>query len=193
MRLPVPLLFALLASTAPAAEGQVPLEFLEQILQGEDPATGSEPTAEELPIPGQAVPEAPSEPVAYHVAWNQYDTIIVIEPGSGLRRPAWIATRDRAEDELAVAYAGTAYVDERGDVHIDCRRARISGPMADQWSPDSFAVEPDGDVRIIDEQDPPHRSSGRITKRIPAETDHGLDPDYMRTRQLAKLLVEGLL
>ena len=154
--------------------------------QGEAPADG--PVA-----PGRADPVAPTSPFAFEVDWDDYRTLIVVEPGRELRRPAWVATRHKGADDLAVAYAGTAFLDARGDLHIDCRGAHISGPMADQWSPDSFAIEDGGHVRIIDDAD--RGNPGRVAESIPARVaaGAGLTRQFQRARILARLYVEGAL
>lgn len=154
---------------------------------------GAVPAAE-TEIPGRAEAVAPSASFACTVAWEEYHSVIVVEDGRHpRRRRAWVATRERDTGHLAVAYTGTAFVDARGDIHIDCRNATISGPMAARWSPDSFAIEPDGRVRVIDDQD--RGNVGRLVDRHPARDPGGaaLTPAYRERRLAACAAVIGAL
>ncbi|MFW5751168.1 MAG: hypothetical protein ACOCZK_05925 [Planctomycetota bacterium] len=163
----------------------------------------------ELPIePGSKVPPGAAEPVrgaaafACEVHWDVEDSNlvsrIVIEPGSGPRRRAWVATFTHAERRFEVAHAGTAFIDAAGAVHIDCRDARVAGPRADQWSPDSFAITPSGRVRVID--DMMRANTGtllgeRIHPRDPSPDapDEDAASPYRRALLHTRLLVEGAI
>jgi hypothetical protein len=80
-----------------------------------------------------------------------------------------------------------AYYDKDGILHIDARRARLSGIMASNWSPDSFAISPTKEVSSRDD-DPTHPSnSGEVEKEVPAEQRD----EYRRLMFTAQTLVEG--
>ena len=142
-------------------------------------------------VPGRAEPLAPAPAMAWRVQWDEYVTVIVVEPGKQVRRPAWVATIEQhGHGGLAVAYAGSAFIDAVGDIHIDCQRALISGPQGNNWSPDSFAIQPDDRVRVIDDYD--RGNMGRVLRALPMRTETGeVNEDWMRERVLARSMVEG--
>jgi hypothetical protein len=78
-------------------------------------------------------------------------TDIAIDPGDGLRRPAHVSTFDD-QGNLLVQYDGTAFLDKDGIAQVDARNSAITGPMADQWSPDSFAIDQYGYMHSLDDQ-----------------------------------------
>lgn len=133
-------------------------------------------------LPGRGEPSRSAEPVAYKVAWDDYITWIVVTGNGGLRSRAWVSTHNKSDGTLAVSYCGSAFRDDSGDVHIDCQRVRIHGPLAASWSPDSFAVHPDGSVRVIDDKN--RGNVGTATETIPG---HGESDDTMRQRYQALL------
>lgn len=89
------------------------------------------------PRPGREEAVAPAEPCVLRFDWTNYRTVIVVDEGSGLARPAWVVTDKQGA--FRVGYQATAFRDARGRLHIDARHARLVGPGADGWSPDSFA------------------------------------------------------
>jgi hypothetical protein len=146
-------------------------------------------------LPGRAVPERAAEAGVWRVAWHDYVTLIVVCPGTELRRTAWVATMERASGELQVAYHGSAFVDLRGDLHIDCRgwdTPQMRGSLADQWSPDSFAIEADGDVRVLDDNG--NGSLGKVLEHhVARERDGRLSAVFRREWALARWYVSGVL
>lgn len=131
------------------------------------------PTGGIIPARSQAVGFA--RPAAYHFDWDEYQTLVVISPGGkGMRSTAWVVTSDK-EGNLAVAYRATAFRDAAGLVHIDARKALLSGPMAKdgQWSPDSFAITPEGRVHAIDDRN--SASSGTVVETFTPDS-----PSYLK-------------
>lgn len=129
------------------------------------------PTGGIIPARSQAVGFA--KPAAYRFDWDEYRTLVVISPGGkGKRSTAWVVTADK-EGNLAVAYRAIAFRDAAGLVHIDARKALLSGPMAKdgQWSPDSFAITPEGRVHAIDDRN--SANSGTVIETFAPDT-----PDY---------------
>lgn len=104
--------------------------------------------------PGRAKPHKVAATQSFYIAWGDKEeerSFIVIEPGDGMRRPAIVATLEEATGKLRVVYTGTAYKDQAGNVHIDCREARIHGPERRSWSPDSFLVRATGKLEWMDD------------------------------------------
>ncbi|NRA40124.1 MAG: hypothetical protein HRU15_18410 [Planctomycetes bacterium] len=62
-----------------------------------------------------------------------------------------MATVDGKTGALRVVYAGTAFFDEQGRMHIDCRKSILHGPDSQHWSPDSFSIDKKGGVRWMDD------------------------------------------
>lgn len=113
--------------------------------------------------PGRAEPHSAVEAQSFHLAWGDGEeerSYIVIEPGDGLRRPALVATLDTQTLRMRVSYAGTAFIDQQGNIHIDAQRARIFGPDRMRWSPDSFKISRDGRVQWMD--DARRNGGGRV-------------------------------
>jgi hypothetical protein len=120
--------------------------------------------------PGRASVAGATTAQAWTVRWDTYRTWIVVGPAAGRTAPAWIVTWNVDTPEvtgLAVAYRATAYVGEDGWIHCDAREARIAGPLANNWSSDSFAIHPDGRVRTIDDQDRGH--AGTVERQVPTD------------------------
>ncbi len=160
--------------------------------------------------PGRVAPAAPAEPLALEFAWDSYRTLVVIGPGRGLRRPAWIVTwqippaagwgLDAAntllgtaglgieppQPTLAVAYRAVAACDATGVIHLDARTAWIAGSMADQWSPDSFAIHLPNRVDSLD--DLGNTQQGAITRLVDPRSD---PQEYRRLKAQAQGLVGG--
>ena len=133
----------------------VPLLFLIAVVL---PMTG---TAQEfIPAPrrelapaGRGEPQAAAPAQSIIIDWDMYRTMIVIESGGGIRRQAWVVTYDRASSQMVVCYTGIAFMAGDHRLHIDCRDAVLDrGIHADQWSPDSFAVNDDDTVDIVDDR-----------------------------------------
>ena len=120
--------------------------------------------------PGRATPYDPAQSQAFYIAWGDAEaerSYVVIESGDGLRRPALVATVEKDTSKLRVSYAGTAYVDKQGRIHIDCQRSRIYGPERNNWSPDSFMVSADGKVKWMD--DAMRNGGGRVLSWAPKD------------------------
>lgn len=146
--------------------------------------------------PGRAEPVGLPEPLAVTVEWanRRYTTHIVIEPGTGERRRALVATFERATRDLEVFYSGRAFVDADGRIHVDCRRAETLGPSGPHWSPDSFAWGDAGPVGVIDDAN--RTNTGQLVARTPAFTDDDpstLQPEYRAMRMMLLVIVEGYL
>lgn len=157
------------------------------------------PEAPRLPIvpPGRAEPVAASPAFTCRIRWDvadeDYVSLLVVEEGEGLRRPAYVATFKRDGPAIQVAYTGTAFRDAAGTVHIDCRKAHITGPAAHHWSADSFAIAGNGQVEAIDDAD--RGNVGQVLGGMipPAAVPVDTRLHYRRERLLARALVEGVL
>jgi len=139
-------------------------------------------------IPGREAPVTQSEPMAVTFSWDDYITRVVIEAATSnksLRAPAWVVTYD-LENHVQVAYRGTAFRDKDGRLHIDARKAIITGPRVDGWSPDSFVFSPDGTVQTIDDRN--SANGGTVT-----ETVLGKDSSYKRLLLIAMAIVREAL
>jgi hypothetical protein len=125
------------------------------------------PTSGVIPARSQAVGRPPA--VAIRFDWDDYQTLVVVGPdvGKAHRTSAWVVTYT-PEGKVTVAYRAAAFRDAAGLIHIDARRAIITGPMADDWSPDSFAIAPDGTVYAIDDQN--RTNTGKVIERIEASS-----------------------
>jgi hypothetical protein len=163
-----------------------------------------EEVGETVEPPPIAAPHAPAKPGAMILRWDRYRTLVVIDTSAGLLKPCWIVTLTTmpeqiptlrgpitlARGQVVVAYRGQAYHDKDGILHIDARRARLSGVMANGWSPDSFAITPAKEVSSRDD-DPTHPSnSGEVEKEVSADTQR---EEYRRLMFTAQSLVEGNL
>jgi hypothetical protein len=135
----------------------------------------------------RAPPAAPAKPMAIEFTWETYRSVVVIGEGVGQLRPAWVTTYEEPltgrglhmvnpllrlfgyqapvpAEKLVVAYRAQAYLDGTGRVHLDARRAVISGPQADQWSPDSFIFTLPDRVETVD--DNASANVGRIERVV---------------------------
>lgn len=161
-----------------------------------------EDVGEVVEPPAIAPPHSPAKPSAMILRWDRYRTLVVIDTSAGLLKPCWIVTLSTmpeqiptargpitlARGQVVVAYRGQAYYDKDGILHIDARRARLGGIMANNWSPDSFAITPMKEVSSRDD-DPTHPSnSGEVEKEVSAETQR---EEYRRLMFTALTLVEG--
>lgn len=147
--------------------------------------------------PGSALPAAPAKPMAIEFAWENYHSVVVIGDGVGQMRPAWVATYEAPVvvpglsllgpvlglfgyhdadappvEKLVVAYRAQAYLDATGRVHLDARQAVISGPQADQWSPDSFIFTLPNKVETVDDNN--SANEGRIERIVEPVKDAAL-------------------
>lgn len=136
--------------------------------------------------------------MAIEFTWETYRSVVVIGDGVGQLRPAWVATYDEplampellllldpvigmfgysqnaaiVSEKLVVAYRAQAYLDAAGRVHVDARRAVISGPQAEQWSPDSFVFTLPDRVETVD--DNASANGGHVERVIMPATNPGL-------------------
>lgn len=142
-------------------------------------------------LPGEAEPAQPAPPLAVRARWDEhagdYQSLIVIEPGQARRQRAWVVTFRHEDDAPQVAHAGWAFIDARGNIHIDCRGAETTGPLHDQWSPDSFAIDTDQAVWVIDDLQRGNR--GRMLFD-PWRPD---DKRYVKALLLARYMTTGML
>jgi hypothetical protein len=143
--------------------------------------------------PAIAAPHAPARPGAMILRWDRYRTLVVVDSSAGLLKPCWVVTLSTMPEQIPTARGpvtlarAQAYYDKDGILHIDARRARLSGIMASNWSPDSFAISPTKEVSSRDD-DPTHPSnSGEVEKEVPAEQRD----EYRRLMFTAQTLVEG--
>ncbi len=128
-------------------------------------------------------PHAPAKPGAFIIRWDRYRTLIVIDDSAGLVKSCWVVTLTTmpeqiptprgpvmlARGQVVVAYRAQAYYDKTGTLQIDSSRAKLTGSMWDNWSPDSFSIGPDKRVLSRDD-DPSHPSNeGEIEKEVPAD------------------------
>ncbi len=164
------------------------------------------PVPQHIPLPdgeepGRVAPVAPAKQLAIEFSWDGYHTLVVVGDGVGLMRPAWVATYEAPvvlsgdtanlavplaglfgyHRPLAVAYRAQAFLDAQGRLHIDARKAVISGPQAGQWFADSFrfVLTNPATVETIDDQD----SSNQGT--VDCVIDPAVDPalfDILQTR-----------
>ncbi len=155
--------------------------------------------------PGRAVPHKSVDAQAFYVAWGDGEeerSYIVIEPGDGVRRPVIIATMDGETQRMRVSYAGTAFIDKAGNIHIDARQARIHGPDRNRWSPDSFMIGKDGRVKWMD--DALRNGTGRVLGWAPKDAKKGEKApaafqklkqynDYKIMRLMSRFYMDGVL
>lgn len=182
------------------------MRLLALVLVGIGLAAAAEPVPAE--VPGRLPPASPAAATAYVFTWDDYRSVAVIGEGVGTHRPGWVVTwaaRPLKEhlgpvEQLPalgaalperwprhlVAYRVLAYRDGRGRVHLDARGALLAGPMAQDWSPDSFMIAPDGRVDTVDD-DPTHTThQGAVEVDAPLGT-----PRYQALRQQVELVVGG--
>ena len=157
--------------------------------------------------PSDAAPAAPAKPMAIEFAWETYRSVVVIGEGVGQMRPAWVVTYEApvvlpgmsmltpvlglfgyhsdgaAETEkLVVAYRAQAYLDATGRVHLDARQAVISGPQADQWSPDSFIFTLPNKVETVDDNN--SSNAGHIERIVEPAKDAALYQSLLTKAQV---------
>lgn len=148
------------------------------------------PTGEALdqgdpPAPGRDLPAGPPPLVARRFDWDDYRTVVVVDDGVGVTRPAWVGTWEKATGKWQVAYRAVAFRDARGRLHVDARKSQCVGPRSRGWSPDSFAF---GLARMwtVDDRDSAHEAAGG--EIIPADTQAAL---YRSLLSQVQALVEG--
>jgi hypothetical protein len=154
--------------------------------------------------PDIAPPHAPAKPGALILRWDRYRTLVVIDTSGGLVKSCWVVTLSTmpeqiptprgpvtlARGQVVVAYRAQAYHSKDGTLHVDARRARLSGVLASNWSPDSFAISPTKEVSAHDD-DPSHPSnSGEVEKEIPADTQRD---EFRRLLYTAMVIVQGTI
>lgn len=137
------------------------------------------------PSPGAEQPASPAEACVVEFDWDEYRTLVVVGEGAGIVKPAWVATYERDPRRFIVGYRATAYRDARGRLHINARRATDVGPMAKDWSPDSFAF---GDRLLWAVDDENRGQSAPMGTLTPAAADRSA---WHRALLLAQALVEG--
>ena len=153
-------LLAVLASLAPPASAggpwreRPPVPLRIEITQRDDG-------------PGRETPVAPAPEQVVMLRWGdpqlQLKTLVLIEAMDQHYSRAWVVIWEDEEGDdrsrLQVAYGAKAYMDAAGVMHVDGRDARLRGPMAHRWWPDSFSwrLNPAGEaspvVEILDDHD----------------------------------------
>lgn len=148
-------MLALLSPTAVWAQDEWGEELIPELMEPL-PTTGL--------LPALSQPVGPAPMVAWRFSWDTYQSLVVVAPvGKSRRSSAWVVTYDQT-GAVAVAYRAVAFRDGQGIVHIDARRALVVGPMASDWSPDSFAFPDDGTVSTMDDY---HRANtGTVIEHI---------------------------
>ncbi|GDY11555.1 hypothetical protein LBMAG53_04320 [Planctomycetota bacterium] len=134
--------------------------------------------------PGRAIPAGAAPIAAWTIRWDDYRTILVSAPGAGRIGPGWVLTYHLDPLKgLAVAYRAKVFRDANGAVHFDAREARIVGPMANQWSPDSFSVA-GRQVVAIDDHD---RGNTGALESVAPETGN----DYLKQLRSALAVIQN--
>ncbi len=161
------LIGAFAAPVAVAAEGQAPatpaVEPLAALSRLGLPSQDAVLTSS----PGRARPIQPAPAAALRFLWEDSRSLVVIEPGAGRLRTAWVLTlKAEALHQIAVAYRGRAYRDQNGAIHVDAhivdRKQGMVGVQTGNWFPDSFAF-PGGDrVVAIDDQKNARLNGGTV-------------------------------
>ena len=95
------------------------------------------------------------------------------------------AEKPGGPDLFQVGYRATSFRDARGRTHVDARRAEVSGPLADEWSPDSFAF---GARKLWTCDDAQRGHQADIGETIPAATRGA---DYRALLRQVQALAEG--
>lgn len=140
----------------------------------------------EPPRPGAEAPVSPAVPCVVEFDWDDnYRTLVVVGEGAGMVKPAWVATFEREPVRFIVGYRATAFRDARGRLHVDARRSTDVGPMAKDWSPDSFAF---GD-KLLWAMDDANR--GQSTSMGTVKTAEADAPGWRAALLRAQALVEG--
>ena len=109
-----------------------------------------------IPLPGLGVPQRSVASFACRIQWDEYISVLVVLPQPGIKQQAWLATFlvehtvNGRQLRPQINYSGEAYIDTRGDIHFDFRDAGCVGEMAGKWYPDSFVVQQNSRVRILD-------------------------------------------
>ena len=156
---------------------------------------------EAVELPEIAAAHAPTQPSAIILRWDNYRTLIVIDASAGLMKSCWVVTLAVnpeqfhalpggpvvARNQVVVFYRGQAYLDKENNLHIDARRARVGGALAQGWSPDSFSVTPEKKVITTDDRGNPN-NSGEVEKIIPADTQAG---EYRKLMFTAQAIIAG--
>jgi hypothetical protein len=198
--LPVPLVDPPVVEVPPAVPDPLQVIIPEALLLGQDDPQAVE-DAGETP-PEIAAPHAPARPGAFILRWDRYRTLVVIDHSAGLLKPCWVVTLSTmpeqiptprglvtlARGQVVVAYRAQAYYDKDRILHFDARRARLSGVMAGDWSPDSFAVTPAKEVSSRDDSPSHPSNTGEVEKEVSAETQRD---EYRRLMLTAIAIVEG--
>jgi hypothetical protein len=118
----------------------------------------------EAPAPAAEPPAADSAPsrasASLTIAWEDpdgrsYRSEIALQPDAAAPESATVVTRDHASGQELVRYRARARRDTAGVLTIDGDGAPVSGPMAAEWSPDSFTIAADGRVGTRDAQGNP--------------------------------------
>jgi hypothetical protein len=129
-------------------------------------------------------PHTPAKPGAFILRWHNYRTLVVIDDSAGLVKSCWVVTLTTipeqvetrsgaivslARGQVAVAYRAQAYYDKTGILQIDARKAKLSGVLMEDWSPDSFSIGPDKQVYAHDDNANNLPNSGEIEKEVSAD------------------------
>ncbi len=100
--------------------------------------------------PGAGAPVAPADKGALEVHWTDgVATTVTVGDPVGVRARAHVKTVDAA-GKVAAEYDCTAFKDATGATEVDGRGATVT-PNAQEYSPDSFTIKPDGAVEIEDD------------------------------------------
>jgi len=128
---------------------------LETPFVGDPPAP---PAPAQPPRPAAPVPTAVT--AALIIDWQDpngqmYRSDITLTPDAKAPTAASIITRDRSSGHELVRYHAKATRLASGTLIIDGEGAAVSGPLASDWSADSFTIAPDGEVMTRDANSSP--------------------------------------
>jgi hypothetical protein len=143
------------------------------------------PIDPKAPRAGRETSVAAAPPAVYRFVWDDYNTILAIGEGAGRIRPAWVVTMSGVGGQVAVAYRGNAFRDGGGRIHVDARRVDLGGPMAGQWSPDSFCIS-GAWVHTLDDADRGHVAP--LAQTVLPEQN---PTEYRRLLHWSQAVVEG--
>lgn len=119
------------------------------------------PQAADRPPPAPVEPDtAASATARLTIAWQdptgqQYRSEITLEPDATAPTAALVVTRDRQSGQELVRYRTRAVRIGGGTLLLDAEGAAVSGPLASDWSPDSFSIAKDGQVITQDAHNSP--------------------------------------
>jgi len=178
--------------------GEVELEL--EVVPPDRDLVGREadlPEAQRKALAGRGDPARSAPATAVVVEWDDYTSVLIVEPGEGLLRHARVLTQEKPDarapirvppgSEYLVSYRGRAFVDADGNLQLDCRGASLVGPAANKWFPDSFKISDAGKVSTCDDQ--PVTGTGVVVRRVERDEDREA---YGQLRTYVEMLAAGV-